>query len=91
MRYIEITIEEAIKRCKKNAKVLVAEQDLGKENHDIIFVKKGRRDYDGLFADVQTAAALSDDLLEQLRLFTEQQDILNIKPRGIQKIVLIKS
>ena len=32
MKYVEVSIEEAMKRCKKNAKVLVAEQDL--ENDD---------------------------------------------------------
>lgn len=90
MRYVEISIEEAIKRCKKNVKVLVAEQDLEQEDCDIIFVKKEKKDYGELFKDVQTAASLSDDLMEQLRLFTERQDIPNIRPKGIQKIVLIR-
>lgn len=90
MRYVEISIEEAMKRCKKNAKVLVAEQDLEHEDCDIIFVTKGRKDYNELFKDIQTAASLSDDLVKQLRLFTEHQDILNIEPHGIQKIVLLK-
>ena len=31
-----------------------------------------------------------DDLIKQLRLFTEHQDILNIRPQGIQKIVLMR-
>ena len=39
---------------------------------------------------VQTAASISDDLIKQLRLFTEHQDILNIRPQGIQKIVLMR-
>lgn len=89
MRYVEVSIEEAMKRCKKNAKVLVAEQDLENEDCDVIFVAKGRKEYDDLFKDVQTAASWSDDLIKQLRLFTEHQDIPNIRPRGIQKIVLI--
>lgn len=90
MRYVEVPIEEAIKRCKKNTKVLVAEQDLENEDCDIIFVVKKRKEYDELFKDIQTAASLSDDFMEQLRLFTEHQDIPNIRPHGIQKIVLIK-
>ena len=90
MRYVEVSIEEAKKRCKKNAKVLVAEQDLENEECEVIFVSKGRKDYGDLFKDVQTAASLSDDLVKQLRLFTEHQDIPNIRPHGIQKIVLIK-
>lgn len=91
MRYVEISIEEAMKKCKKNAKVLVAEQDLENEDCNVIFVKKEKKDYDKLFEDVQTAATLSDELMEQLRLFTEHQEIPNIRPVGVQKIVLIKS
>lgn len=90
MRYVEVSIEEAMKRCKKNAKVLVAEQDLENEDCDMIFVSKGRKDYDDLFKGIQTAASLSNDLVKQLRLFTEHQDIPDIRPHGIQRIVLIK-
>lgn len=90
MRYIEVSIEEAMKRCKKNTRVLVAEQDLENEDCNIMFVSKGRKEYDDLFKDIQTAASLSDDLVKQLRLFTEHQDIPNIRPHGIQKIILIK-
>lgn len=90
MRYVEVSIEEAMKRCKKNAKVLVAEQDLEQEDCNIIFVKKEKKDYSDLFKDVKTAASLSDELMEQLRLFTERQEIPNVKPVGVQKIVLIK-
>ena len=90
MKYVEVSIEEAMKRCKKNTKVLVAEQDLENDDCEIIFISKGKKDYGELFKDVQTAASLSDDLVKQLRLFTEHQDILNIRPQGIQKIVLMK-
>ena len=90
MRYIEIPIEEAMKRCKKNAKVLVAEQDLENDDCDVIFITKTSKDYDDIFNGIQTAASMSDDLVEQLRLFTERQDIFNIREKGIQKIVLIK-
>ena len=80
MKYVEISIEEAMKRCKKNTKVLVAEQDLENDDCEVIFISKGNKDYGELFKDVQTAASLSDDLVKQLRLFTEHQDILNILP-----------
>ena len=40
MRYIEMSVEEAIKKCKKNAKILVAIQDLADENVDTVFVQK---------------------------------------------------
>ena len=42
MQYVEMTIEEAKNRCKKNAKVLVAVQDLEVANVDVIFVPKRR-------------------------------------------------
>lgn len=90
MKYVEVSIEEAMKRCKKNAKVLVAEQDLENDDCEVIFISKGKKDYGELFKDIKTAASLSDDLVKQLRLFTEHQDILDIRPKGIQKIVLMR-
>ena len=90
MQYIEMTIEEAFKRCNKNNKVLVAIQDLGQEDCDIVFVKKEKNEYQALFEDVKTVASMCDDFVKQLRLFTEQQNVYNIEPRGIQKIILLK-
>jgi len=40
MKYVEMTVEEAMKRCNKNAKVLVAIQDLEKEDTNAIFIRK---------------------------------------------------
>lgn len=90
MKYIEMTIEEAMKRCNKNKKVLVAVQDLEDENIDIVFVKKEKSEYLEIFEDVKTVASARDDFVKQLRLFTEKQNIYNIEPRGIEKIVLLK-
>ena len=90
MRYVEMTIEEAMKRCNKNKKVLVAIQDLEDENVDVVFVQKERSEYQSVFEDVQTVASACDDFVKQLRLFTEKQNILNIEPRGRQKIILMK-
>ena len=90
MRYVEMTIEEAMKRCNKNKKVLVAVQDLEDDNVDIAFVQKGRNEYQTIFEDVKTVASACDDFVKQLRLFTEKQNICNIEPRGFQKIVLMK-
>ena len=90
MRYVEMTIEEAMKRCNKNKKVLVAIQDLEDENIDVVFVQKERSEYQSVFEDVQTVASACDDFVKQLRLFTEKQNILNIEPRGRQKIILMK-
>ena len=90
MRYVEMTIEEAMKRCNKNKKVLVAMQDLEDENVVTVFVQKERSEYQSMFEDVKTVASACDDFVKQLRLFTEKQNIFNIEPKGIQKIVLLK-
>ena len=90
MRYVEMTIEEAMKRCNKNKKVLVAIQDLEDDNVDTVFVQKERSEYQSMFEDVKTVASACDDFVKQLRLFTEKQNIFNIEPKGIQKIVLLK-
>ena len=90
MKYVEMTIEEAMKRCNKNKKVLVAVQDLEDDNVDIAFVQKGRNEYQTIFEDVKTVASACDDFVRQLRLFTEKQNIYNVEPRGVQKIILLK-
>ena len=91
MQYVEMSVEEAIKRCKKNAKILVATQDLTDTESEIIFIQKKGSDYKEVFEDVKTVASLSDDLVKQLKLFTErQEDIMNIRPYGIQRIVIMR-
>lgn len=93
MKYIEMTemtVEEAFKKCNKHTKVLVATQDLTEDNVDIAFVTKRRHEYDEVFEDVKTVASMCDDFVKQLKLFTEEQDIRNIRPYGIQKTVLLK-
>lgn len=91
MRYIEMTLEEAVKECNKNTKVLVALQNLEeKDDTDVIFVTKKKEEYRKMFEDVKTAASLCDDFVRELSLFTERQDIRNIKPQGFQKIVLLR-
>ena len=89
-QYVEMTVEEALKRCNKNAKVLVAVQNLEKSDVNIPFVAIRKNEYDRLFENIQTAVQIYDDLVEQLRLFTEKQDINNIRPYGFEKIVLLK-
>lgn len=89
MKYVEMTIGEAIKYCNENDKVLVAIQDLEDNNVDIVFAQKKKEEYNEIFEDVKTVASLCDDFVKQLRLFTEKQDIRNIRPYGLQKIVLL--
>lgn len=90
MQYVEMSIEEAITRCKKNTKILVAVQDLSDESVDIIFVQRKGSDCNDVFEDVKTVASLCNDFVKQLELFTEKQDIRNIKPYGLQRTVLLK-
>lgn len=90
MYYIELTLEEAMKECDKNTKILVAVQNLNKKDVNLSFIKKEKEDYKEVFKDVKTIASLCDDFIKQLRLFTEKQDIYNITPQGMQKIVLLK-
>lgn len=89
MQYVEMTIEEAMKRCKKNVKILVATQDLANDD-DVVFVIKRENEYKEVFEDVKTVASLCDDFVKQLKLFTEKQDIRNIRPFGMQKTVLLR-
>lgn len=93
MQYVEVvemSIEEAEKRCKKNARVLVATRDLADNNADILIVQKRGNDCNEIFEDVKTVASLCDDFVKQLKLFTEKQDIKDIRPYGIEKTVLLK-
>lgn len=90
-QYVEMTIEEAMKRCNKNKKVLVAVQDLeDSQVVNIAFVQKDRSEYPSIFEDVKTAVSICDDFVKQFRLFTEKQHIPNIQPRGQQRIVLLQ-
>jgi hydroxymethylpyrimidine pyrophosphatase-like HAD family hydrolase len=91
MQLIEMTVEEAMQLCGKQAKVLVAVQNLEDENDDNLhFTVKQKDDYDKIFEDVKTVASQMNDLVKQLRCFTCKQNLLDIKPKGVQKIVLLK-
>ena len=91
MKLIEMTVEDALKVCGKQGKVLVAVQDMEQQSDDdIIFELKKREEYNKIFEDVVTVASQMDDIVKQLRCFTVKQDIRNIRPVGVQKIVLLK-
>ena len=90
MRYVEMSIEDAMALCGKSAKVLVAVQSLEDEKSEISFEQKRKEDYEHIFSDIQTVASYMDDFVKQLRCFTAKQDLKNIQPIGIQKIVLLK-
>lgn len=90
MQYIEVTVEEALKICGKNGKVLVATQNLEDDDVNTNFVARKREEYDRIFEDVKTVASICDDFVKQLKCFTEKQDIYNIRPIGLQKIILLR-
>ena len=90
MKYVEMTVEEAMKYCNKNDKVLVAIQDLEKEDTDVVFVPKRRNEYSEIFRNAKTISSMCDNLIKELSVFTEKQDLLNVQPKGLHKIVLLK-
>lgn len=91
MKLVEMTVDEAKKILGGQAKVLVAVQNLEDENDtNIQFAQKRREEYEQLFSDVETVASMCDDFVKQLRCFTAKQDLKNIRPIGVQKIVLLK-
>ena len=87
---VEMTVEEAMKICGKNAKVLVAVQNLEKEEQELSFEQRRRDEYEKLFSDVKTVVSSVDDIVKRLDCFTEKQDIRSIRPIGLQKIVLVE-
>lgn len=90
MIYVEMTVEEAMKRCNKHDKVLVAVQNLEDGSAIVPFSIKRKEEYPEMFEGIITAVSICDDFIKQLRLFTERQDIYSIRPKGYQKTVLFK-
>lgn len=87
---IEMTVEDALRLCGKQGKVLVAVQNLEDTDCSVSFITKKKDEYEKLFEDVQTVASHMDNLVKQLRCYTCKQNIMDIKPKGVQKTVLLK-
>ena len=91
MKLVEMTVDEARYMLGGQGKVLVAIQNLEDENDiNLSFKSKKKEEYDQIFSDVETVASICDDFVRQLRCFTAKQDLKNIRPKGVQKIVLIR-
>ena len=90
MIYKEMTVAEARKLCGENARVLVAIQNMEESNADVVFAQKKKEEYDKIFEDVKTVFSCMDDLVKQLNCFTEKQNIYDIRPVGVRKIVLLE-
>lgn len=94
MKYVRMTIEEACKIFKgnKNQTVLVAVQDLEKENGVIPFSRKTGRECINIIEASRTVTRVSDDFMNQLRVFSEyQKDVRNIEPHGMQSTILFRA
>ena len=92
MELIKISIEEAMKRCNGSDKILVAERDLEKADFNVAFTPKKKEDFNDVFKDVKTASYICENYyVQQLRLFTEHQEIPEIKQHGKERIVLINT
>lgn len=90
MQLVEMTVEDALKLCGKQGKVLVAIHNLEEKDCNVGFTVKKKDEYEQIFEDVETVASYMDNLVKQLRCYTCKQNIRDIKPMGVQKIVLIK-
>lgn len=89
MRYVLMDIEEAVKYCK-GKKVLVAEQDLEK-NEVVGFERKTFQECKEIIERSETIAKICDDFLNQLKVFSEkQEDIMNIRPVGKMSTILVR-
>lgn len=91
MNYVEMTTEEAIEilRKSKGKKVLVAIKDL-ENDEDAILYQKLKSDCEVIIQEAQTVSSICDDFVKKLDVFTEKQrDLLNIKPHGLKKTILL--
>lgn len=89
MRYVEMTIDEAVKYCK-GKKVLVAEQDLEKDEV-VEFHRKTYQECTEIIKESETIAKICDDFINQLRVFSEKQkDLVNIRPIGKMSTILVR-
>ena len=88
MEYVTMTMEEAKKIVKKDAVVLVAKQDLQKEDCNIGFEKKKFYECSDILKE---AAKICDDFVNQLRCFTVcQKNPINYAPKGTLNTILFR-
>ena len=95
MKYMEITVEEAIEMLKnsKGERVLMAVHDLTDDNDDVVFFKKPKSDCEEVIIEGRTITSeKADNYFNTLNVYTtEQKDVFNIKPKGLQSIILLKN
>lgn len=91
MKYIEVTIEQALEMNKgdKNSKVLVAINNLGK-NDVAAFVKKTRNECEKIIKDAETLVQNCDDFMDCLLCYSEKQDLKSIRSVGMLSTILVR-
>ncbi len=90
MKYVEMTLEEALEysRGNKAQVVLVAVRDLEKKSEISDFVKKSKKECEDIIRSAETIARAYDDFISQLKVFTRKQiDLTNIKPYGKESTI----
>ena len=94
MKYVEMTIEEALEYSMGNKAqvVLVAVRDLeqDEQNSEITdFVRKSKKECEEIIKNAETIARSYDEFISQLKVFTRKQiDLKNIKPYGKESTIL---
>ena len=91
MKYVEVTIEQALEMNKgdKNSKVLVAVNNL-EENDVVAFVRKTRTECENIIKDAQTLVHNCDDFMDSLMCYSKRQDIKSIRPVGVLSTILME-
>lgn len=93
MQYVEMTIQEALDYSKGDTSqtVLMARQDLEKDNEIPKFEKKSKSECEQIIQGAETIARACDDFVNQMRVFSERQlDIENIERKGELNTILFR-
>lgn len=92
MKYVEVTIEQALEMNKgdKNSKVLVAINNL-EEDDVVAFVRKTRTECENIIKDAQTLVHNCDEFMDSLMCYSKrQEDIKSIRPVGVLSTILME-
>lgn len=89
VKYVEMSVEEAIKLGKKT--VLVAVQDLENEKDDVQkFQKKTKEEYIQIVHNAETIVRYYGEIASPIRAFTyKQPDIFNLLHKGKVHTILL--
>ena len=92
MEYVVMSLEEAKKVAKKNATVLVAKQDLEKDDCNESFSVKKFCDCKNILEEAARIAKVCDNFASQFRVFSDiQEDVINYEKKGILNVILFQS